>query len=225
MELTISILLIFLSIIVGYLLGSISPGIIIGKVFFKQDPRELGSHNSGGTNVGRIFGKKVGLIVIILDALKSLISIWTMYLITKYCFTNYTLIMGHTYFGFISGFACCIGHTFPIFNKFKGGKAVSCFLGIMIGVNYGLTIIGAIIYFIILKIKKYVSLSSILVSLILPFLALIPIFKYTMCLNMEYHIIYFPLFVLTIGLFVVIRHKDNIKRLINHEESKIKWLK
>lgn len=223
MLIDVSIICIFAALILGYLLGSISPGIIIGKLIFKKDPRDFGSGNSGGTNVGRLFGKKVGLIVIILDALKTIISILATFFILKYAVGETILFMDPSYYSFIAGIGASLGHTFPIFNKFKGGKAVSCYLGIMVSLNWGLTLVLFFVFMIILKLKKMVSLASCVTSGVAFLFALIPIFKYTMNFGITYDIFYI-LFILFGGLFVIIRHKENIKRIIRKEERKITWL-
>lgn len=223
MNISLSIILIFVAIAIGYLLGSISFGVLIGKIFFKKDLREEGSHNAGGTNAGRVFGKKVGLIVIILDVSKTIIAIWSTYFIYKYAITDGTLFMDPTYYSYIAGFSCCIGHTFPLFASFHGGKAVSCYGGLVISLNWILALLGIAIFMLILKLKKYVSLSSILSTFIISFIAFIPYVSYGMDWGMKYDII-LPCFLLFMAIFVLIRHKDNIKRLIQGSERKITWM-
>ena len=215
---------VFASLIYGYLLGSISPGIIIGKVFFKKDPRDYGSGNSGGTNSGRVFGKKIGMLVIVLDALKGLIALWTIYLICKYALKNLGLFMDPSYYAYIAGFAATLGHSFPIFSNFKGGKAVACSIGLLVATNWGMAIASLIFFFLILKWKKYVSLGSILASIFNAILSFIPIFAYTSTFGIKFDI-FFTLFSFALATLVTIKHKENIKRIIKGTESKITWLK
>ncbi len=223
MDLTISIIMIFVAIIVGYLLGSISNGVLIGKIFFHKDIREEGSKNAGGTNAGRVLGKKFGALVIALDALKCLISVWIIYFICKYALKSFDLFMIPTFYAYIAGIGACIGHTFPIFASFHGGKAVACYAGLVISINWGLALLGATLYFIILKITKYVSLTSILTTIIVGILAFIPIFSYTMVFGLCYNYL-MGIYLLILALFILVRHKDNIKRLRKKEEKKITWM-
>ena len=166
--------------LIGYLFGSIPTSIVIGKIFFKKDIREYGSKNAGGTNAGRVFGKKVGLIVIIIDIIKTIIPIIAAYFICKYTSLNNYGVTDYAYQ--FSAIFCIIGHCFPIFAQFKGGKGVSSFAAIIFCTNWLLTIIGLSIFFLVLKLKKYVSLSSISCAFILPMgPSYAPV--YTTCLN------------------------------------------
>ena len=212
-----------MSLILGYLLGSIPFGVVIGKVFFHKDIRNEGSKNSGGTNAGRILGKKIGLIVIILDLLKCLISVWLTYFIVKYLFKSIDLFLTPTYFAYIAGLGACLGHTFPIFASFKGGKAVACYAGLVLSLNWGLAIGGFILYMIILKISKYVSLTSIITTLVVGLVSFIPIFKYTMCFGLEFDFI-LGIYLTLLAIYILIRHHSNVNRLLNHQEKKITWM-
>ncbi len=223
MELLIAILLILASLLIGYLLGSIPFGIIVGKLTKHVDIRTEGSKSSGGTNAGRVLGKKYGFLVIVLDALKCLCAVWLIFFSLKYFIKSNYLLMDPTYYSYIAGLGACLGHTFPIFASFKGGKAVACYTGLIISLNWGLAIIGFISYFIVLKITKYVSLTSIIITLSVAILGFIPIFKYTMDFSLKYDF-YMGLYLVALSLFILIRHKDNIIRLKNHEEKKITWM-
>lgn len=211
-------------LIIGYLFGSISSGIIISKKFFKKDVRDFGSKNVGGTNMGRVFGKKAGLIVIMLDMLKTIIPIWLAYFILKYTPLNqYNM----SYYGYlIAGLGAVIGHCYPVFFGFKGGKAVASFSGFVIATCWFLVPIGLILFLLILKIQKKVSLTSILFSLISSLLSfmLIILPDWFMNFGMEYRIGY-SISLLICSIILAIRHKDNIKRIINGTESKITWMK
>lgn len=217
-------LMLFLSLLIGYILGSIPNGVLVGLIFFHKDIRKEGSKSSGGTNAGRVLGKKFGLIVIILDLLKSILSVYLVYIIAKYAFKNQNIILTPTQFTYFSSFMTCLGHCYPIFAGFKGGKAVACFAGLVIAYNYILALIGIILYFLILKISKYVSLTSIITTFVIACLFFIPIFGKFMMFSLTYDYFLGILFIL-LALLVFIKHTSNIKRLINHQESKIKWMK
>ena len=220
----IQILIVLTCCIVGYLFGSISTGTILSKKLFKKDIRELGSKNSGATNMGRVFGLKIGLLVIILDMLKTIIPIWiTFFILNKTSLVKYELgNVGHL----LCGISAIIGHCYPIFFSFKGGKAVSSYAGFIAATSWFLIPIGLVLYLIILKIQKKVSLTSIIVSLVIACISLTLMYlpSYFMNFNMNSGINYsVALFISSIIL--IIRHKDNIKRIISGKESKIKWMK
>lgn len=194
-----------LALIIGYLFGSISFALVIGKVFYKTDIREYGSGNLGGTNAGRVLGKKAGLAVIALDVSKAIIAMTIMY------FIDPTSIM-------YAGFAACVGHCYPIFAKFKGGKAVSTIAGYVLAliifgyVPFYNALIPLLLFFIILKITKYVSLSSIVM------IATATIMTFFTS-NLEVAVS-----LLLLLCFTTYRHRANIKRIKDGTESKVKWL-
>lgn len=193
-------------ILLGYLYGSIPYALVIGKLFYNTDVRNSGSGNLGGTNAGRVLGKKAGLAVIILDALKAVV----IFLLTNYLSS---ILHFNNDIKYIAGLACIIGHCWPIFAQFKGGKAVSTCIGYFMCIAPIWAILSLVVFFIILKISKYVSLSSIVASLsvlaITPFLNISLIGK--ICTSIAI-------------MILVYRHKDNIIRIKNHTESKISWM-
>ena len=199
--------LIILWIILGYLIGSIPWALVIGKLFFKKDIRNYGSGNLGGSNAGRVLGGPIGVIVIVLDALKA-------FLVMTLC--NYLTPEAVLY----SGLAAVIGHCYPIFANYRGGKGVACAYGYLLAVGLYVThdIIFAFIYpvlffFLILGITKYVSLGSMCGLL---FETLIGFLTYQ---NNTAAIL-----VLLLTLFVIFRHYPNIKRLLAKKETKVKFL-
>lgn len=195
-----------LLILFGYLYGSIPFALVIGKLFYNTDIRNSGSGNLGGTNAGRVLGKKAGISVIILDALKAVLV---------YYLTNYFALKLHINLDikYIASLACIIGHCYPIFAQFKGGKAVSTCIGYFICINPLYAVIALIIFMIVLKISKYVSLSSICTSL--GVLCFVPFFDLSLTAKI----------CMTIAvLLLVYRHKENITRIKNHTESKITWM-
>ena len=195
-----------LLILLGYLYGSIPFALVIGKVFYKTDVRESGSGNLGGTNAGRVLGKKAGISVIVLDALKAVIIFY----LSSYLSLKFNLNPDIKY---IAGLACIFGHCYPIFAEFRGGKAVSTSLGYFLCIEPLYAVVAIVVFLLVLKISKYVSLSSISTALIVlcitPFLAVSITAKLCM---------------LVAVILLVYRHKDNIKRIKNHTESKIQWM-
>ena len=195
---------------IGYVFGSIPWALLIGKIFYKKDIRKYGSKNLGGTNAGRVLGAKAGISVIILDALKGAIIV-----------LYYVLIANDLNTAVIAGLFACIGHCFPLFANFKGGKGVSTALGynlivsIFVVEHFTLLFLApAFIFFTVLSLTKYVSLSSILwlttstlIIFIIDGLSLIT-FSY-ICLL----------------CFIVYRHKGNIQRLFTGQERKVSWIK
>lgn len=195
-----------LLILLGYLYGSIPFALVIGKVFYNTDVRESGSGNLGGTNAGRVLGKKAGISVIVLDALKAVIIFY----LSSFLSLKFNLNPDIKY---IAGLACIFGHCYPIFAEFRGGKAVSTSLGYFLCIEPLYAVVAIVVFLLVLKISKYVSLSSISTALIVlcitPFLAVSITAKLCM---------------LVAVILLVYRHKDNIKRIKNHTESKIQWM-
>ncbi len=195
-----------LLILLGYLYGSIPFALVIGKVFYNTDVRESGSGNLGGTNAGRVLGKKAGISVIVLDALKAVIIFY----LSSYLSLKFNLNPDIKY---IAGLACIFGHCYPIFAEFRGGKAVSTSLGYFLCIEPLYAVVAIVVFLLVLKISKYVSLSSISTALIVlcitPFLAVSITAKLCM---------------LVAVILLIYRHKDNIKRIKNHTESKIQWM-
>ena len=195
-----------LLILLGYLYGSIPFALVIGKVFYNTDVRESGSGNLGGTNAGRVLGKKAGISVIVLDALKAVIIFY----LSSYLSLKFNLNPDIKY---IAGLACIFGHCYPIFAEFRGGKAVSTSLGYFLCIEPLYAVVSIVVFLLVLKISKYVSLSSISTALIVlcitPFLAVSITAKLCMLIAV---------------ILLVYRHKDNIKRIKNHTESKIQWM-
>lgn len=195
-----------LLILLGYLYGSIPFALVIGKVFYNTDVRESGSGNLGGTNAGRVLGKKAGISVIVLDALKAVIIFY----LSSYLSLKFNLNPDIKY---LAGLACIFGHCYPIFAEFRGGKAVSTSLGYFLCIEPLYAVVTIVVFLLVLKISKYVSLSSISTALIVlcitPFLAVSITAKLCM---------------LVAVILLVYRHKDNIKRIKNQTESKIQWM-
>lgn len=210
---------IFLIILISYLLGSIPNALIIGKVFFKKDIRNYGSGNLGGSNTGRVLGKKIGLLVMVLDLLKAVVAIFISKAIISN--TNPELINLSIY---LSSAFSLIGHCYTCFANFKGGKAVASTFGILFATNIYVFLITLAIYVLLLKLTKLVSLSSIIIFFISAIITLIPFFRHSPLLQVELDL-YYCLTLFLIACFVVYRHRSNIGRLKNKTERKLTWLK
>jgi len=208
------------SIILGYLLGSIPNALLIGKIFYKTDIRNFGSKNLGGTNAGRVLGKKAGLLVMSLDVGKSVIF----FLINLLILQNVFAISDYSSYLVLGGLATVIGHCYPVFAQFKGGKAVSTAAGFILATNYILAIVGVISFFIVLKITKMVSASSLSSSLMVAIFSLLSLTGSAMLFGIEFNLLYSITIIIIVAL-IWYRHRENIVRLINKNERKITWLK
>ena len=201
-----------LLILIAYVLGSIPNALWVGKTFKNIDVREHGSKNTGSTNAARVLGPKLGIFTLILDILKGALPTYLGIVLGADLLTRMTGIDKLDVI--VIGMAAILGHTFSLFLKFKGGKAVATTLGVfLVLVPYAILIL-LVIFFVIFGLTRYVSLASIISAVVLP----IAVYLTTR------HI---PLTVLgiIIGLLVIIRHKENIKRLINGTESKLSFSK
>ena len=188
---------IFFIVIISYLLGSIPFGYLLTKIFLKKDIRKIGSGNIGATNAIRAGNKTLGYFTLMLDISKAVVPI----LIVKNYFHEYI---------YISSLCVFLGHIFPVWLKFKGGKGVATYVGILFCINYliGLTFIA--IWFVVYLIFKFSSLSSLISSLF------VPIFYFYYYENQNYY------FYIIMFILIFFTHRENIKRLINKTESKTK---
>ena len=196
-------------LVLAYLLGSIPSGLWIGKIFFNINLREHGSGNTGTTNTFRILGKKAGIIVFAIDFLKGTLAVL---LPTIFGVTGISPM--------IFGLLAVLGHTFPIFANFKGGKAVATSAGVLIGFSPVFLILLAIYFFVSLYLTSMISFSSVTVAILASIGVLfLPL---TGWILPSYDLI-FTLIVLALATLIIIRHKDNIKRILNKNENIISW--
>lgn len=208
---------------IGYLLGSIANGVLIGKIFFHTDIRTQGSHNSGGTNTGRVLGKKYGLITILLDIAKTLLAMWlTLFIFRIPAVASYTETDA-SYLCYLAGASACIGHTFPVFFSFRGGKAVACLGAICLATNWMITLAGILVFLAVLLISKYVSLGSCIGSVCVAALSFVPFFTDRGMIFSQTGDLYYSLFLCFVAVFVIARHHSNIARIIRGTENKIHW--
>ena len=184
-----------LAVIFSYLLGSVPSGYIIVKKATGNDIRNMGSGNIGATNTVRVAGKKGGIIVLLFDLLKGVIPTLIGYYI------------GGMNFAFVCGICALLGHIFPVWLKFKGGKGAATAIGVMFVVSPLSALITILAWLLTLLITRIVSLSTIVATVVLDIAVLI-----------LHYDIYYSLPVLFASVLVIYRHKDNIKRLLNGTE-------
>ncbi len=223
--LLLTIIVYLLAIVLSYLLGSISTSIIVSKHFYHKDIREFGSKNAGGTNVGRVLGKKAGIVVILIDMAKAAFVYWGVYLLVKIPALND--VFAPDLLISLSITALLIGHCYPLFFNFRGGKAVSTLAGFTIASNWIFTITGLLIFLGVLKWKKYVSLSSIVTGLFLMIASWILFFiksPFGFYLSST-NLLFYALSMTAYALILIYRHRENIKRLFKKGERKITWMK
>ena len=189
--------MLFLILFLSYFIGSIPFGFLLTKIFLKKDIREIGSGNIGATNALRTGNKLIGYSTLALDIGKAVILL----LIIKFNFSEYL---------FASSIAVFLGHVFPIWLKFKGGKGVATYVGILFCINIYLVIVFIVSWLVIFTLTKYSSLASMLSSLF------VPITSYFLLGDNNYY------FYIIFSLLILITHRENIKRLKNNTESKTK---
>jgi glycerol-3-phosphate acyltransferase PlsY len=195
-------------LILSYLIGSIPTSVWVSKMIHNIDIRDYGSGNAGATNTFRVLGAKWGSFVMIVDMLKGLIAVQLAYLLPIYGLDDFQ----RTNFQIGLGLVAVIGHIFPIWAEFRGGKGVATLLGLIIGIS-PLTALGCVgVFLIVLFLTRFVSLSSILASLAFPIFILV-VFNVN---NNNYRI-----FAIAVSLLVILSHQKNISRLIKGCESKV----
>ena len=198
-----------ISALTGYLLGSVPFALVIGKAFYKTDIRQHGSGNLGGSNAGRVLGKKAGIAVMILDILKVTLA---MLLVSLFTEGEICLI--------IAGLFSAVGHCFPVFARFRGGKAVATMYGFLLGMivvagrSIFLFFIPLATFLLIIFVTRIVSVSSIASSLAA--VAYTALFEHSLALTLC--LVFF-------AVLLTVRHIPNIKKLLRGEENKVKWIK
>ena len=196
--------------LLSYLIGSICTAVWVSRYFYGVDIRDFGSRNAGATNVLRILGKKPALFVFVVDALKGFLPVHFLpffFDLTPY--TNHYIIVQ---IGL--GFAVVLGHIFPVFEKFRGGKGVATLMGICFGIVPLTTFFCLIFFLLVLKITKIVSLSSMTTALFFCFY--IFFIEQTQLIALE-------LFALMSTCLLILTHRQNIQRILRNQENKIKF--
>lgn len=200
--------------IVSYLLGSLNFGVILSNTVKKEDVRDSGSGNAGTTNMMRTYGKTLGLLTIAGDILKVMVAIWIAFRImgieefkaTLDSVSDYPQVVLKSF----AGLFAVLGHIFPCFFKFKGGKGVATSGGMVIMIDWRIALILLVIFALTILITKYVSLGSILMAVFYP-----------VFIGIFYKDIILVLIATVFTIIVVVAHRENVKRLINHTENKI----
>jgi len=202
----------FLLIVLAYLIGSIPSSVWVSKYFFGIDIRDYGSGNAGATNTFRTLGPNWGSFVMLADMLKGIIAVKLVYLIPYYL--DHDSQMTNLQIGL--GLAAVVGHIFPIWAEFRGGKGVATVFGMVLGIQPIVAVCCVGVFLLVLYLTRFVSLSSILASLAFPIFILV-IFN-------EKEDLY-RIFAIAVALMVLITHQKNIGRLLQGNESKVPILK
>ncbi len=201
------------AIILAYLIGSINFAVIFSAIFMKKDVRELGSGNAGTTNVMRNGGFLPGALTFICDALKGFAASFIGLKVFEYLF-HYVEWAMPIYGALACGLACMVGHVFPIFFRFKGGKGVATSVGIFYVCNPLAITLGLVAFALVLIISKIVSLSSLIATVVVVVLSIVFYDNYASLLPQI-------ILVVLMGAIVFLKHTQNIKRLLSGTESRI----
>lgn len=197
---------VFLAFLLAYLLGSIPSAVWLGKWLHAIDVREHGSKNAGATNSFRVLGKRTGIMVLVLDVSKGVLSMMVCMLLLK---QTESMI-----YQMVSAGICVLGHVFPVFAGFRGGKGVATSLGVFLGLNPLTALTCILVFLLVFMATRYVSLSSITAAFLLPFISF---FIYH---QEAIEVIYFNII---LSLIVILAHHKNIKRLIAGEEQRMNF--
>ncbi|MGZ3838236.1 MAG: glycerol-3-phosphate 1-O-acyltransferase PlsY [Flavisolibacter sp.] len=201
-----------LLIVLAYLIGSTPTAVLVSKIFFGFDIRDYGSGNSGATNTYRLLGPKWGSLVMIVDMVKAIIAVKLVFLL-PYSFANDVYLV-NMQLGL--GLAAVLGHIFPIWADFRGGKGVASLFGMVLGIQPNVALCCVGVFILVLYLTRWVSLSSILASIAFPIFILV-IFNEPEKL--------YRIFAITVSMLVLLTHQKNISRLIKGSESKVPILK
>ncbi len=204
----------FFYIILAYLIGSIPSALIISKKYFGIDIRDYGSGNMGATNTFRVLGKKYGTIVMLCDIAKGMISVGLVNLIPYYLHTDTSLEKTNFMIGL--GLAAVLGHVFPIWANFKGGKGVATLFGMIVAIQPVIAASCIGVFLFVLFLTRYVSLSSILAGIMMPISVL---------WIWNEHEFYYRAFALLVAALIVITHQKNIGKLLKGVETRVPILK
>ncbi|WP_089681752.1 glycerol-3-phosphate 1-O-acyltransferase PlsY [Catalinimonas alkaloidigena] len=204
-----SILFIVLGAIAAYLIGSFPTAVWLGEGYYGIDVRHYGSGNAGATNTFRVLGKKAGTIVMLLDITKGFTAAQLASILALMGWVNADFL---TFYKLIFGILAIVGHIFPIYTNFKGGKGVATLLGMALAIEPEVALVCIGIFFVVLLASRYVSLGSMIAALAFPLLLLLPRFSPDTPLLIIFGFALFAVVVLT--------HQKNIRRLIHGEENK-----
>ena len=198
-----------IAVLLAYFIGSIPSAIWVSKWFFGVDVRDYGSNNAGATNTFRVIGRVAGFTVLFFDILKGWVSVKILTSLILYEpqsseFINMQLVVGIT---------AVLGHVFPIYEKFQGGKGVATLMGIILAINFSAAIGCVVIFLLIFIFTSYVSLGAVVAAIFFPIITIFIIRVESIS------VVYFSIF---ISILVILTHKPNIYRLLNKDENKMK---
>jgi len=199
-----------LFVLLAYLTGAFPSAVWVGKTFYKIDVREFGSGNAGATNTFRVLGKKAGIPVLIMDIFKGWLSVNYILFLTNIPESAEAVFEIKLAFGI----AAVIGHLFPVYTGFRGGKGIATLLGLLIGLHAAAALYSILVFLIVFITSKYVSLGSILASLAFPILVIFILGPTNSSLD---------LFAFFVPILSLITHQKNIERLLRGEETKVKF--
>ena len=199
-----------LFVLLAYLTGAFPSAVWVGKTFYKIDVREFGSGNAGATNTFRVLGKKAGVPVLIMDIFKGWLSVNYISCLTNIPQSAEAIFEIQLAFGI----AAVIGHLFPIYTGFRGGKGIATLLGLLTGLHTEAALYSILVFVIVFVTSKYVSLGSILASIAFPILVILILGSTNVSLN---------LFAFFVPILSLITHQKNIERLLRGEETKVKF--
>lgn len=211
MTITIICLLIF-----AYLLGSIPTAVWIGKGFYKIDVREHGSGNAGATNTFRVLGKKAGIPVLMIDILKGFVAAFFLVMLQSKFSSGPEHIIPYTNLKLAFGFAAVLGHVFPLFAGFRGGKGIATLLGIVLAIHPPAALSCIAIFLLVLIISKYVSLGSLIAGVCFPILVIFVFGSRVPALM---------IFSGVVAILIIMTHQKNIERLLKRNENKTYLIK
>jgi glycerol-3-phosphate acyltransferase PlsY len=201
-----------LVILAAYLIGSIPTAVWVSRYFFDIDIRDYGSGNSGATNTYRVLGPKWGTFVMIVDMIKAIVAVKLVFFL-PYAFVS-ELYLVNMQLGL--GLAAVLGHIFPVWANFRGGKGVASLFGMVLGIQPNAALCCVAIFILVLYLTRWVSLSSILASIAFPVFILV-------IFNEPEHL--YRIFAVTVAMLVLLTHQKNISRILKGSESKVPILK
>jgi acyl phosphate:glycerol-3-phosphate acyltransferase len=196
---------------IAYIFGSLPSAVLIGKRFYNIDVREYGSGNAGATNTFRVLGKKAGTVVLVMDVLKGFLAVKLAYVVGDYRvlsespeFIDYELALG---------VCALLGHIFPLFAGFRGGKGVATMLGLLIAIHWQAALVCVLVFLIVLLLSGYVSLGSMVAGLFFPIIIMV-FYSTNSSIN---------IFSVVVAILILVTHQRNIERLLAGEESRVGW--
>jgi len=202
---------IILLVLLAYLTGAFPSAVWVGKTFYNIDVREYGSGNAGATNTFRVLGKGAGIPVLFMDIFKGWVAVNYVLLISDVASFSPELFFENQ---LTFGVAAVVGHLFPVYTGFRGGKGIATMLGLLIGLDPYAALFSFCVFVVVFSISKYVSLGSMIASMAFPFFLMVVLNSTNAPLN---------LFAIFVPMLSLITHQKNIERLIRGEETKVKF--